>query len=344
MRVVSSPQTLLRDARSELSGGLLVAPFENPRRVEMILDAVAREAIGPVEAPQDFGLAPILRVHAPDYVDFLATVFEAWRATGAQGEAIPINWPAGGAHPIRRPSSVLGKLGFYALAADSSIGPNTYEAALASAEVALHAMAQILAGERQIFALCRPPGHHAARAKYGGYCFFNNAAIAAQYALDHGAARVAILDVDFHHGNGTQEIFYDRDDVFFVSIHGDPAENFPFFSGYADEIGQGAGEGFSLNFPLPRGADWAAWGGALRLALARIEKFSPDILVVSLGLDAFEGDPISFFRLSTQDFSRLGAAIAGLKRPTLFALEGGYAVADLGRNLCATLAGFEGAP
>ncbi|MGO9717117.1 MAG: histone deacetylase family protein, partial [Steroidobacteraceae bacterium] len=198
-------------------------------------------------------------------------------------------------------------------------------------------------GARAAFALCRPPGHHAARDLYGGYCFLNNAAIAAQYLRDQGAARIAILDVDFHHGNGTQDIFYDRADVLYVSLHGDPAEAFPYFSGYADETGAGAGQGYNLNLPLPRATEFAAWAGALDSALARVRSFGADALVVSLGVDTFAGDPISFFRLQSADFAAYGRMIGGCKLPTLFVFEGGYAVAEVGVNAVNVLSGFKDA-
>jgi acetoin utilization deacetylase AcuC-like enzyme len=191
--------------------------------------------------------------------------------------------------------------------------------------------------------VCRPPGHHAARDLYGGYCFLNNAAIAAQSLRDQGATRVAVLDVDFHHGNGTQDIFYDRPDVLYVSLHGDPTEAFPYFSGYADETGSAAGAGYNLNLPLPRATAFAAWADALGAGLTRIASFRPDALVVSLGVDTFAGDPISFFRLQSADFSTYGRMIGERKLPTLFVFEGGYAVADVGVNAVNVLTGFEDA-
>jgi len=178
---------------------------------------------------------------------------------------------------------------------------------------------------------------------YGGYCFLNNAAIAAQFLCDQGAARIAILDVDFHHGNGTQDIFYDRADVLYVSLHGDPVDAFPYFSGYADETGIGAGLGFNLNLPLPRATEFPTWAAALATALGRIRKFSPDALVVSLGVDTYIEDPISFFRLHSADFGTYGRMIAGCKLPTMFVFEGGYAVADVGVNAVNVLTGFEDA-
>ena len=263
-------------------------------------------------------------------------------ATGSRGEAIPDCWPAR-RMTQRCPTHITGKLGYYAMAGETSISAGTWEAARAAADVAVSAADRVRAGARAAFALCRPPGHHAARDLYGGYCFLNNAAIAAQYLRDQGAARVAILDVDFHHGNGTQDIFYDRADVFFASLHGDPAEAFPYFSGYADETGSGPGEGYTLNFPLARGTDFRSWRQALELALNRIRSFRADALVVSLGVDTFEADPISFFRLRSTDFTAYGHLIGAAALPTLFVLEGGYAVEEIGVNVVNVLTGFEGA-
>jgi acetoin utilization deacetylase AcuC-like enzyme len=227
------------------------------------------------------------------------------------------------------------------MSAETSISAGTWPAALAAADVALTAAGQLTGGAASAFALCRPPGHHAARDLYGGYCFLNNAAIAAQWLRDQGAARVAILDVDFHHGNGTQDIFYERSDVLFVSLHGDPREAFPYFMGYADETGAGAGAGHTLNIPMPRGTSFPVWGAALREGLQRIGHFAPDFLVVSLGLDTFERDPISFFKLSSADFLTTGALIGALQIPTLFVLEGGYAVEEIGINAVNVLAACE---
>jgi acetoin utilization deacetylase AcuC-like enzyme len=243
----------------------------------------------------------------------------------------------------RCPTGIAGKLGYYAMAGETSINAGTWEAALAAADVAVTAASHLHKGARSAFALCRPPGHHAARDLYGGYCFLNNAAIAAEFLRDRGAARVAILDVDFHHGNGTQDIFYDRPDVLYVSLHGDPAHAFPYFSGYADETGVGGGTGYTMNLPLPPGSGFSAWSEALASGLERIRRFVPDALVVSLGVDTFEQDPISFFRLKSEDFSTYGRLIGACKWPTLFVFEGGYAVADVGLNAVNVLTGFESA-
>jgi acetoin utilization deacetylase AcuC-like enzyme len=332
---------LLRNVRTELHGGLLVPPHECPERAQYVLDRVKAVALGEVVGPARHGLDPVLRVHDAGFVDFLGRAWTDWSAAGNRGEAIPDCWPAR-RMAQRKPNSITGQLGYYAMAGETSIGPGTWEAAQAAADVALTAAARLGAGDRGAFALCRPPGHHAARDLYGGYCFLNNAAIAAQSLRDRGAKRVAILDVDFHHGNGTQDIFFGREDVLFVSLHGDPRDAFPYFSGYADETGSGAGAGFNLNLPLPSGTAFAAWSAALEVGLARIRNFAADALVVSLGVDTYEADPISFFKLSSADFASYGKMIGGLGLPTLFVLEGGYAVADVGVNVVNVLTGFEG--
>jgi acetoin utilization deacetylase AcuC-like enzyme len=340
MITVYSEQHVLRHVRTELYGGQLVAPHECAERAEIVLGRVTAAGLGDIVSPGQFGLEPVLRVHDARFVDFLSGAWQEWVAAGNRGEAIPDCWPAR-RMAQRCPDSIGGKLGYYAMAAETSISAGTWEAACASANVALTAAARLRAGERSAFALCRPPGHHAARDLYGGYCFLNNAAIAAQYLRDHGSERVAILDVDFHHGNGTQDIFYERADVLYASIHGDPREAFPYFSGFADETGAGEGTGFNLNLPLPPGTDFGSWRAALDTALVRISDFAPAALVVSLGVDTFEHDPISFFKLCADDFTRYGRLLGGMGLPTVFVLEGGYAVSEIGVNAVNVLQGFE---
>lgn len=341
MITVFSEEHLKRNAQTELYGGRLVRPHECPERAQRVLERVRAVGLGEVTAPARFGLAPILRVHDEKFVEFLQSAWSDWLAAGNLGEAIPDCWPAR-RMAQRCPSNISGRLGFYAMAGETSISAGTWEAAVAAADVAVTAAAQLRKGARAAFALCRPPGHHAARDLYGGYCFLNNAAIAAQFLRDQGAARVAILDVDFHHGNGTQDIFYDRADVLYVSLHGDPAQAFPYFSGFADEVGAGAGAGYNLNLPLPPATGFDAWADALTAALERIRRFGADALVVSLGVDTFAQDPISFFKLESADFTSYGRMIGGCKLPTLFVFEGGYAVADVGVNAVNVLSGFEG--
>ncbi|MGQ7249278.1 histone deacetylase family protein [Halomonas sp. V046] len=343
MRVYSSEATKLRRAQTELHDGQLMAPFECPERVDLVLKRVRETAIGEVVAPQDHGLEPVLAVHDADYVAFLGRCWADWQAAGNSGEAIPTNWPARTLRGDRIPGHIGGQLGFYALGGDTSICPGTFEAALASKDVALSALDHTLETGEPSFGLCRPPGHHAAKDQFGGYCFFNNAAVVAQKALDTGLGCVTVLDVDFHHGNGTQQIFYDRAEVLTQSIHGDPDQCFPYYLGYADERGEGEGLGYNVNYPLPPGTDYATWAERLELALAEIRDKKAELLVVSLGVDTFEGDPISAFRLKSDDFRDMGRRLAGLGLPTVFLLEGGYAVAEIGVNAVNVLQGFEAA-
>lgn len=319
--------------------GKLLPPFENPRRADQILAAV-QQRFGDVVPAQAFGLEPILRVHDPGYVQFLQTAWSEWLAAHGDYEALPLNWPTRTLRQDRIPEVIDGKLSYYSFDAGTPITAGTWQAAQSAANVALTAQQKIAQGAAVAFALCRPPGHHAARDFYGGYCFLNNAAIAAQASLEAGAARVAILDVDYHHGNGTQAIFYARSDVFFLSLHGHPRQEYPYFLGYEDETGADAGEGYNQNYPLPWGTDWLKYEPALTDAIQRIQNYAPDVVIVSLGVDTFEQDPISKFRFCTEDYCRLGETIARLRTPTLFVMEGGYAIDQIGENVCNVLAGF----
>ncbi len=341
MKTVHTDAHRQRASRTELSGGELVRPFECPERVDHILAELTARDHGAILAPEAHPLDRAARVHAPDYLEFLRTCWDEWQAAGYRGEAMATAWPSRAMTRARPPKEIDGRIGYYCLASETSISGGTYEAAVAAADVALTAGGLVRGGERAAFALCRPPGHHAATDMFGGYCFLNNAAIAAQAMLDDGAARVAVLDVDFHHGNGTQEIFYARDDVLFLSLHGDPDAAFPYFLGGADETGAGAGIGYTANYPLPRGCSYDRWAGALDHALGRVRDYAPDALVVSLGVDTFKDDPISFFRLDSADFLDYGARLAALGLPTLFVMEGGYAVAEIGVNTVNVLEGFE---
>ena len=241
----------------------------------------------------------------------------------------------------RRAPDIESRLGTFVFDAGTPIMQGTWEAARAGANVALSGAQAIQGGETSAFALTRPPGHHAAADVFGGFCYLNNIAIAAQYLADAGM-RPAILDVDYHHGNGTQTIFYRRRDVLFCSIHADPNFAYPHFLGFADEHGEGAGEEANLNLPLPAGTGWSAYTEAFAKARAKIEAFRPDVLLVSLGLDTFIDDPIAQFALRSDDYLRLGDAIAGFRLPTLFVFEGGYNVEKLGLNTVNVLEGFEG--
>ncbi len=341
MITVFSEDHRLRDARTELFGGRLVPPHERPSRAEIIIARVRETGLGRVIDADEFGLDPVLAVHDADFVAFLETAWSRWQALGHAGEAIATCWPA--RRMVQKcPEHIEGQLGYYAQSAETAISPGTWEAALASKNVALTGAALLAGGADCAFSLCRPPGHHAAIDMFGGYCFLNNAAIAAQSLRDGGAGRVAILDVDYHHGNGTQDIFYTRGDVLFASLHADPAQEFPHFLGYGDENGSGDGEGRNINYPFARGTGFDRWHAALQDAIARIRNFGAEALVVSLGVDTFRDDPISSFTLDSGDFTTCGRSIATLGLPTLFVMEGGYDIDAIGVNTVNVLTGFEG--
>ena len=332
----------LHHGSCELIDGQLMPCFEKPQRADHILQRVKDRQLGEVRPPQDFGLAPIERIHSAAYLNFFKGAWDRWQAQNGTGDLLPFTWPA---RTLRQviPRDLHGQLGYYSFDGGAPITAGTWQAAYSAAQVALSAQAEIAAGAHSAFALCRPPGHHAAGELMGGYCYLNNAAIAAQAFLDHGKQRVAILDVDYHHGNGTQDIFYTRNDVLFASIHGDPADEFPFFLGYADERGEGAGEGCNFNYPLAMGSRWAVGSAALEEACQRIAEFDAEVIVVSLGVDTFKDDPISQFKLNSPDYLAMGKRIAALGKPTLFVMEGGYAVEAIGVNAVNVLEGFEAA-
>ncbi|HTQ14022.1 MAG TPA: histone deacetylase family protein [Rhizomicrobium sp.] len=327
--------------KEEFEGGRATPAIEIPERVERVKAQIEARKLGPVLPPEDFGLGPAARVHDGAFIRFLEGAHDAWRKAYWRdtADAIPSSFPLRGLR-ARRDGDIESQLGSYCFDTATPIGKGTWDAALAGMNVALTAAKAVHGGDRAAFALARPPGHHAAADMFGGYCYLNNAAIAAQWLADRGL-RPAILDVDYHHGNGTQAIFYGRGDVLFASIHADPAFAYPHYLGFADERGEGAGEGCNLNLPLPRKTDWSGYAPALDAALARIRDFGPDVLVVSLGLDTFEADPICRFKLKTDDYPRLGEALAAAGKPTLFVFEGGYNLEALAGNTCNVLTGFE---
>jgi len=343
MKVVYSERHARHDPAFFLVRGEKRPSAEQPQRADVLL-AAAKAGGHEVVAPEDAGVGPVLAVHTPEYVDFLQVAQREWRKLeGAGPEVIP------NVHPVRHggsyPRAIVGRAGWHQVDAGCPIGPGTWEAALAASHVAVSAARLVeeaaRAGRRHpvAYALCRPPGHHAYADIAGGFCFLNNTAIAAQQ-LRERSGRVAILDVDVHHGNGTQGIFYGRGDVLTVSIHADPADYYPYFWGYAHERGEGAGEGANLNPPLPLGSADAAWLAAGEQALARIAVFAPDVLVVALGLDASEHDPLKGLRVTTEGFGKMAALIASMQLPTLLVQEGGYLGPGLGENLGAFLAAF----
>jgi acetoin utilization deacetylase AcuC-like enzyme len=325
----------------ELIGGQLLSGFELPVRARRVLDAFVAARLGRVLPPPDSGLAPILAVHDADYIDFLRGAWDAWRALGRSHPALGMVWHAGLGMPQQRPRHIDGQLGYYSLDAGCAIVAGTWKAAYWSAQCAIAAAKAVGSGAPSAFAICRPPGHHATARAMGGYCYLNNAAIAAQHLLALGQPRVAVLDIDYHHGNGTQSIFWERDDLYFVSLHADPHDDYPYLSGHANERGQGAGHGATLNLPLPAGTRGPDYLSALEQALDAVREAQVTAVVVSLGVDTFERDPISRFKLSEDDFAEIGRRLRRLPRPVLFVFEGGYATDEVGRNAVAVLHAFE---
>ncbi|MGQ3050537.1 MAG: histone deacetylase family protein [Roseateles sp.] len=341
MQTVYNAGHAVHAATHEFFRGRLVPAFEVPARADYILQALQTAGLGEVLAPVDHGRAPLERVHAARYLNFIEGAHAEWLATGGEGDAFPAVWPVRSLRSDVEPASFAARMGLYSMDSGTPLTAGSWAAAYAGAQASLTALDLVLGGQRSAYVLTRPPGHHAGADFFGGYCFINNAAVAAQAARDAGLARVAILDVDYHHGNGTQAIFYDRADVFYASIHGDPCTEFPFFLGHADETGADQGAGCNANFPLPVGVANDDWFAALEQALSKLSAYRPDLLVVSLGVDTYGGDPISHFKLDEPEFRRLGQRLAAFGAPTLFIQEGGYATEAIGRNVFAVLGGFE---
>jgi acetoin utilization deacetylase AcuC-like enzyme len=345
MKTFYNARHALHQGRMEMFRGRLVPCFEVPDRQDHVVARVRERQLGAVEVAAEFDEAAITRVHAPRYVDFLKTAWHEWVAldpANAQVDALPSVWPIRTLRADREPRNFAARMGLYSYDAGTPLTAGTWEASRAGAFCALAAAREVRQGARAAFALSRPPGHHAGADFFGGYCFLNNAAIAAQSLRDAGLARVAVLDIDYHHGNGTQAIFYGRGDVFFASVHGDPSTEYPFFLGHADECGEGAGAGCNLNLPLAKGTAFGPWREALNTALQAIADFGAQALVISLGVDTYAGDPISGFGLRSEDYLRVGEDIAKAGLPTVFVFEGGYAVAEIGINAVNVLEGFEG--
>jgi acetoin utilization deacetylase AcuC-like enzyme len=350
MLIFHNPDHHLHAGRQEMHRGRLIDCHETPARLDHVMAELQRRPVGELRVPGEADLALVRRLHDPGYLDFLATAWDQWLAldpANAALDVLPSVWPVRGMRTDVHPADFSALVGRYAFDAGSPITAGTWAAARAGAACAIDAARAVLAGSgdsrpRAAMALTRPPGHHAGADFFGGYCFLNNAALAAQALREEGSARVAVLDIDYHHGNGTQSLFYERADVLTVSVHGDPHTEYPFYLGFADENGQGAGEGCNLNLPLPVGTGFADWHAAVQHGLQAIHRFGADALVVSLGVDTFEGDPISRFTLQSADYLHTGRTLAGAGLPTVFVMEGGYAVAEVGVNVVNVLQGFGG--
>lgn len=346
MIIFYNDKHLLHQGKLEMFRGEMVPCFEMADRVERILAELKRRQLGNVRVPDiaDAKVALIVdKVHDKRYLEFLRGAWDEWVTLDPRNkerDALPSVWPIRGMRSDRLPTNFAARMGLFSFDTGTPLTAGSWDAAWAGAKCSMAAAKQVLSGDRAAFALTRPPGHHAGADYFGGYCFINNAAVAAQALRDGGMARVAIVDVDYHHGNGTQSIFYDRADVLFASIHGDTRTEYPFFLGHADEKGERDGEGYNLNIPLAHGTEFLAWSQALGKALEAVADVNAQALVVSLGLDTFEGDPISGFRLQSEDYLVVGEMLASIDLPTVIVLEGGYALDAIGENTGNVLTGF----
>ncbi len=336
MKAVFDDRQRLHDPQHFMANGKTYPSPEAPERITRLM-AGAQAAGCQFQSPEDAGLGPIAAIHSAEYLHFLRTIYPRWqRIPDAGPEVIPNIHPA--ARTDNYPKSAIGQAGYHQADTACPIGAQTWDAAYWSAQSAISGADLVAGGARAVYVLSRPPGHHAFADLAGGFCFLNNSAIAAERLRAKGL-RPAILDVDVHHGNGTQGIFYARDDVLTVSLHADPDRFYPFFWGAAQERGEGRGMGCNLNLPLPRGTDDAGYLTALDTALARIDAFGADAVVVALGLDAHIDDPFKGLAVTTEGFGRIARAICGLGLPLVLVQEGGYVSDALADNLTAFLGG-----
>jgi acetoin utilization deacetylase AcuC-like enzyme len=341
MKAFWTQAQLAHAPRFFLQRGIVKRNFETPARAESLLEACRALNLEIVE-PRPVGRVELEAVHAPDYLDFLRDGPDAWALLPEHGPEMVANThasPEMAANGARRPTTVIGKLGWHTTDTACPITSDTWPSALGAAAGAIAAADEVAAG-RSAYALARPPGHHAYAARAGGHCYLNNAALAAVRLRAKGAARVGVLDIDAHHGNGTQGIFWERDDVVFVSVHGDPSSYYPWFVGHSEGAGSGACAGCNLNLPLPQHTGDDAWLAAIAHGIERLRRCGVEALVVSLGFDASVDEPLSFLAVTADGFARAGAAIRGLGVPCVLVQEGGYNVALLGVLLARFLEGF----
>jgi acetoin utilization deacetylase AcuC-like enzyme len=345
VKVVYTPAHLQHDPHVEIENSSAHNPWEHIGRAEAIRATLEADPRFQFSAPTEWGTAPIEAVHNPGLLKFLE---EGWQLYSAAHPGVREVTPDFFYRPalrdkmseVREPQAINGRIGYWCFETTTPLLEGTYVAARGAVDTAMTTMQMVLDGEPAAYGLCRPPGHHATADLYGGYCFFNNAAVVAHHVARSTGTKVTLLDVDYHHGNGSQQIFYDRDDVQYVSLHGDPARAYPYSIGFADETGSGRGLGYNLNIPMALRADDDAYVAALAHALERISAFGPSLLVVSLGLDTFITDPICDLAVTTEGMGRCGALIRQLGLPTVVLQEGGYDVAALGANAQSWLVGL----
>lgn len=340
MKIIYCEQHKSHVGAKEMRYDKMIEMSDSPQRIDIIIQGLADAGFNQLVEAKSCNFEVAKKIHTPQFIEFLQQAYSLWKAEfGPGGFATAYTFGMRGMRQSPN-HSVHSMLACYTFDVCVPIVEGTWSAIRSAIDVVLSGVVEIDRGERAVLSLCRPPGHHASQDLAGGYCYMNNVAIAAQKYLDLGAKQVAILDVDYHHGNGTQRIFYQRNDVLFVSIHARPEDEYPFLMGYQDETGEGAGKGFNINFPLVKGTDFQNYKPSLSMALQAIEKYQPDILLVSLGVDTYIDDPVGGFALVSEDYIEMGSMINCLHLPTHFVMEGGYAMDDLGRNVANVISGF----
>jgi len=343
MKIVYNTMHQHQDCREEMHYGELVNSYENATRMDEIYGALTSSDLHDILSPEDHGDSLIVKVHDQGYIDFLRTIWDRWSMMGNTAPLIPSTWSTSGLakHSGGQSNAISALVGRYSFAADAPVTEGTWQAVYMGAQTAITAQQLVSGGDRVVFALTRPPGHHAHSDLCGGYCYINNAAVAAEGFIADGKKKVAILDIDFHHGNGTQDIFYARKDVLTISLHGDPESCFPFYLGFENEIGTASGVGFNRNFPMPLGTGYAKWENSLKQACGVVREYGAEALVIPLGVDTHENDPISGFKLTSEDYKSVASILSDLKLPTVITMEGGYDMESLGANVTNFINSFE---
>jgi len=336
MKTFFHPKQKLHHPKSYFSRGQMRVPQEIPERAVQILKGLAQLNL-PVTEPADFGIAPLQAVHDPKYLTYLETAHQRWTANGPEwGEEVMSNVYVRTPNALR---GILGETGRYLADGSCPVGPDTWTSSYWAAQSAVAATKAVLDGDQKAYALCRPPGHHTRKDAAGGFCYINNAAISAEL-LRQKYKRVVILDTDMHHGQGVQEIFYDRDDVYYISVHGDPTNFYPATAGFDDEGGVSGGEGYNLNLPMPHGSSEEVFFERVQQALQALRDFKPDAIVLALGFDVYKDDPQAKVAVTTEGFGRLGREIGALNLPTVVVQEGGYHLETLAANTVSFFNGF----
>ncbi len=338
MRAFYHPDQTLHHPVSYFSRGQMRAPQEIPSRIDGILQGLSRLGIA-TEVPGDRGMASIAAVHDDEYLTFLQTAYGQWKEIPENwGNEVMSNVFVREPNPLR---GILGQAARYLADGSCPVGEHTWQSAYWAAQSAIAATQAVIDGDNKAYALCRPPGHHARADAAGGFCYVNNAAVAAQM-LKSRFSKVAVLDTDMHHGQGIQEIFYRRNDVLYVSVHGDPTNFYPVVAGFEEETGEGTGLGFNLNLPMPHGSSEAVFFEQVANAIDAINRFKPDVLVFSHGFDIYVDDPQSKVAVTTEGFGQLGRLVAAMGLPTVVIQEGGYDLASMAANTESFFNGFLG--